>query len=193
MPDQSTNRVMHHSNVSNDNILTHVYSIPSLKLTNANRIMNKLDELFLIVSAGSFDLVCITESWLSPQVPDSAVRMPDFVLYRRDRVDGIGGGVMFYIRSSIYSKSVHPDIGATNDFEVLWVLMRPKCLPRPLSVIIVVVAPPWYDVSTRRCLSNYLMAGIYFFSRRFTNAGFFVVGDYNQLDTSFLDKRLRFK
>ena len=163
-------------------------------LTNANRIINKLDELFLIYSTDS-DVMCITESWLSPQVPDSAVRMPDFVLHRRDRTDGIGGGVMCYVRSSIYSKAVQPDVSAVNDFEVLWVLTRPKCLPRPLSVIIFVVvyAPPWYDVSTRRELSNYIMAGIYFFSSKFTNAGFFVVGDYNQLDTTFLEKRLRFK
>ena len=62
-----------------------------------------------------------------------------------------------------------------------------------MIIIIVVYAPPWYDVSTRRELSNYIMTGIYFFSSKFTNAGFFVVGDYNQLDTSFLEKRLRFK
>ncbi len=36
--------------------------IPSLLLTNANRILNKLDELSLLLSSESIDIVAVTET-----------------------------------------------------------------------------------------------------------------------------------
>ena len=78
---------------------TKPFSIPSLLLTNANRIINKLDELYLLTTRFSPDIICISESWLSSDVPDGMCNLSDYILYRRDRVDRIGGGVMCYVRS----------------------------------------------------------------------------------------------
>ena len=45
---------------------------------------------------------------MSPDVPDSVCNLSDYVLYRRDRVDRIGGGVMCYVRSCLNSRVVEP-------------------------------------------------------------------------------------
>ena len=62
-----------------DTALSHVNrissppSLPSMLLTNANRVLNKLDELYVLVSKFKIDIICITESWLDANTPDSVI------------------------------------------------------------------------------------------------------------------------
>lgn len=43
----------------------------------------------------------MSETWLKPGISDDLVRLPGYTLYRCDRVDRAGGGVGFFICSSI--------------------------------------------------------------------------------------------
>lgn len=45
--------------------------------------------------------ICLFETWLRLEVPDSMVRISGYNLVRNDRVGRRGGGVAFYIRDSI--------------------------------------------------------------------------------------------
>jgi len=56
-------------------------------------MVNKLDELFAVVSANSFEIVVITESWLCSQICDELIRIPGYVTYRKDRSNNQRGGV----------------------------------------------------------------------------------------------------
>ena len=78
------------------------YQVPSLLLTNANRIFNKLDELSILLKSKSFDIVAITETWLSDDIPDSVVHVNEYSVFRQDRNGAIGGGVMCYISKNIF-------------------------------------------------------------------------------------------
>ena len=109
--------------------------MPSLLLTNANRVINKLDDLHLITLHYQIDIIAITETWLTGNIVNSAVALPNFTIFRRDRKHGIGGGVMCYTADFIWTRVL--DLAASNedDFEIFWVLLRPRLLPRPLSAL----------------------------------------------------------
>ena len=166
--------------------------LPSLLLTNANHVLNKLDELYLLVAGTNpaLDIISITESWLSPDIPNSLCDLPDFTIFRRDRKDGLGGGVMCYARDNLNGRVIEPQVPDNIDLEVLWVSMRPKVLPRPLGLLLVVTVycPPWYDAGRRNSLRSYISNGLDWFASTHPNAGFLVVGDFNSLDTTFLTK-----
>jgi hypothetical protein len=49
--------------------------LPSLFLSNSRSLVNKIDELSGTVSSLSLDIVVITETWLSPNVSNSAINL----------------------------------------------------------------------------------------------------------------------
>ena len=95
------------------------YDIPSLFLTNAHRILNKLDELSLLLSSEPIDIVAVTEIWLSDEIPDSVVSMNGYVLIRSDRSTGIGGGMMCYISNRFVVCQLNLSTKNDQDFEIL--------------------------------------------------------------------------
>ena len=139
-------------------------ALPSILLTNANRVLNKIDELYLLTKNCPIDIICITESWLDDGVPNCLCDLPEYRLFRKDRMTGPGGGVMCYVADSLFCDICKPSVVSVYDFEVLWVVLRPKLLPRPLSVVVlaVVYCPPWYTVDLKRGLSSYITACIDF-------------------------------
>ena len=70
-------------------------------LTNACHITNKIDELYGVVTNNNLEVVMVTESWLSPTIPDSAMTIGnEYTMFRRDRSTP-GGGVLAYVHQSI--------------------------------------------------------------------------------------------
>ena len=61
------------------------------------------------------DIVCITETWLSNEIPNVAIALKDFTLFRKDR-ERRGGGIA-----------------------TLWLQIRPCRLPRAVSSILIAV------------------------------------------------------
>ena len=179
--------------------------VPSIYLSNCNHVLNKLDELFILTTntALQLDIICLTETWLDANTPDSVCQLPDFHLYRKDRSTGLGGGVLCYVRNNIVAQRVERsadsdlaiDTFKINDFEVLWLILRPRLLPRPCSQLIVVTVycPPWYEVGRKKALSKYITDELDRLARLHPNAGFVVVGDFNTLDTSFFARHHDFK
>lgn len=169
--------------------------IPSLLLSNVNHVLNKLDELFLLVSEYSFDIIAITESWLTEHVPDSLVTLRNYTLFRRDRTSGAGGGIMCYIRNDITAHFLDLADANANDFEIIWLSLRPSYLPRPLSCIILAIlyCPPWYSVPVCKELSKYIVSCVDKLSRKYPDPCFLITGDFNSLDCNLLNKYLHFK
>ena len=135
--------------------------LPSIFLSNVNHVLNKLDELHALVEIYKFDVVCITESWLNESVPNHLCDFGDYSIFRRDRTSGLGGGVLCYVGNSIQSLQINPVLCKEfdNDFEIIWVLLRPYILPRPLSCVILanVYVPPWYNAELCRLLKSYII------------------------------------
>ena len=166
--------------------------MPSIMLTNANRILNKLNELSILCHSYKPAIIAICETWLSSEISDNHVLLYNYRIFRRDRTERIGGGVMFYIRNDI--RSWRLDNLDTDRHEVLWVALRPKILPRPFSLLIlcIVYCPPWYNVDLKMNLTSYLTTTIDNIYRKYPNAAFIVCGDFNSYNTDFIVQRFHF-
>ena len=62
--------------------------------------LSKIDELRAMVSIQHPHIVCVVESWLSPDILDNELQINDYQLVRLDR-DGNGGGVLMYVHTLI--------------------------------------------------------------------------------------------
>ena len=113
------------SNISNP------FQLPSVLVSNANHLLNKVDDLYSIVTSHEVDVVCITESWLDSSTPNTLCTIGNYEIYRKDRLCGLGGGVICYVSSAIQSYMVSPRVNVANniDVEMIWILLKPKILP----------------------------------------------------------------
>lgn len=72
----------------------------SLSHINARSIISGLDIFRDYFSTNSYDVIGVTETWLTPGVVDEAVALDGYALVRLDRDDGRrGGGVALYIKN----------------------------------------------------------------------------------------------
>ncbi len=143
----------------------HSPPLPSILLANVQSLENNMDDLRARISfqrdIRDCNILCLTETWLTPTVPDTAVTPSDnFSVLRMDRTAEAGktkgGGGCFMINKkwcdprniSILSCSCSPHL------EHLSIICRPFYLPWEFSSIVVtsVYIPPQADTSL--ALSN---------------------------------------
>ena len=154
-------------------------SVPPLLLSNSPLLVNKNDELSSIVSNLLADNVVITETWLTPNVDSAVINLNGFSTFRRDREDGRrGGGVCVYVKNCL--PVIHLTDLSNPELESLWLLIKPRRLPRSINSIILkaLYHPPNRD---DRAMSSYLTEC---FDRALTgNPGTtgILTGDFNQL------------
>ena len=67
---------------------------------NTRSLLPKIDELRLSRASCRPDVVCIVETWLSDEIADCEIDIPDFCITRLDR-NRHGGGIAFYVRSCL--------------------------------------------------------------------------------------------
>ena len=80
--------------------------------------MNKIDELELYIVEEKPDLICITESWTNETIGDAEINFSGYTLFRKDRKNRVGGGVLLYVRNNI--KAVHRTDLENEVCEVVW-------------------------------------------------------------------------
>nr|CAI5862851.1 unnamed protein product [Callosobruchus analis] len=73
---------------------------------NIRSILNKIEDLKEYLINSDFDIFCISESWLCKDVSDLAVNIEGYKVYRQDREQGRGGGVMIYVKNCYYIKHI---------------------------------------------------------------------------------------
>ncbi len=129
----------------------HSPPLPSILLANVQSLENKMDDLRARISfqrdIRDCNIICLSETWLTPSVPDTAVTPSDnFSVLRMDRIaeagKSKGGGVCFMtnkewcdprnISSLLRSCSPH--------LEHLSIICRPFYLPREFSAVIATAA-----------------------------------------------------
>ena len=116
--------------------------LPAIVLSNVRSLNNKTDELFHLLNfkreLRDSSVLCFTETWLKPDMPNAAVTPPGFTVCRLDRVAELsgkreGGGVCFMINNrwcsdfSVVSQSCSPVL------EHLAINCRPYYSPREFS------------------------------------------------------------
>ena len=88
---------------------------------NINRLYNKLNNDRDLLQFYRFDILPITETWLTSNVIDNEIHIDGYSLYRKDRIsptEKSGGGCFIYVRNNlVYNEQ---DI-ASNNSECIWI------------------------------------------------------------------------
>ena len=140
--------------------------LPSFLISNVRSLVSKVDELATVALVNDVDMICITETWLSSSIPDSLISLPNFVLFRNDRTFSSGGGVCIYINNYITCRRLedfeNPSI------ESLWLSVRPRRLPRSISIILLAVIyhSTSSDFNENSDLYSHIQSNILIFSVR---------------------------
>jgi hypothetical protein len=71
----------------------------------------------------NFDIICMSESWLKPTIPDSDFKLDNFNgPHRLDRPEGKAGGVVVWVRNTIVTKRIKS--WEKKGLELLWLELR---------------------------------------------------------------------
>ncbi len=164
--------------------------LPTILLANVQSLDNKLCELRAHISyqreTRDCCVICLTETWMSAMVPDSAIELTGFSVHRSDRTKELtgksrGGGVCFYINNSwCNERNIHSIKSfCSPDLEFHTLLCRPFWLPRDFTAIIItaVYIPP--QANTDQALKE-LYRNISEQETEHPDAAFVITGDFNK-------------
>ncbi len=168
----------------------HSPPLPSILLANVQSLENKMDDLRARISfqrdIRDCNILCLTETWLTPSVPDTTATPSDnFSVLRMDRTAEAGktkgGGVCFMINKkwcdprniSILSRSCSPHL------ENLSIICRPFYLPREFPAIIAtaVYIPPQADTGLALSKLHDEISG---YINKHPDAASIIAGDFNK-------------
>ncbi len=163
--------------------------LPTILVANVQLLNNKLCELRARISyqreTRDCCVICLTETWMSAMVPDSAIELTGFSVHRSDRMKELtgkcrGGGICFYINNSwCDERNIHSIISfCSPDLEFHMLLCRPFWLPREFTAIIItaIYIPP--QAKTDQALKE-LYGNISEQETAYPDAAFVVTGDFN--------------
>ena len=118
------------------------YNLRKLLFTNPRSIVSKINELDEIIKLNNISLICITESWLTGNIPESCVTLEGFTTDRSDREGRKGGGICAWIKTDTTSSEVSRHL--CDDYESLWLRARPARLPRALLIRVIYLKTKTY-------------------------------------------------
>lgn len=168
-------------------------NLPSFLLCNTRSAYNKFDELSITILDHDIDVCAITETWFKHDLPSKVVTIPGFTMFAKSRLDRNGGGVAIYAKHHL-NPSLPKDIVVPTNLEVVWIKLRPQRLPRSITCIFcAVIYYPQPDHSVETQLTEHIITTMDELSTDHPDAGFVILGDFNQLNTDPLltDQRYR--
>ena len=68
---------------------------------NASSIINKKNELNIMVDYITSHIIGITESWANNDITDAELGLEGYAMFRKDIMERRGGGVLLYIKDTI--------------------------------------------------------------------------------------------
>ena len=86
---------------------------------NARSIINKKNELDIMVDEIKPHIIGITESWANNDITDAELGLEGYVMFTKDRMGKRGGGVLLYIKETIpaYEVQLHEEADCN---EAIW-------------------------------------------------------------------------
>lgn len=121
----------------------------NIAFTNVRSIIPKRDAFCSFIEDVSADIILLTETWLNEDINDSEI-FPvnlNLTLYRRDRSNPRGGGILIAVKNCFSSSLIFHD----GDLELTWVLVYNTNVK---SVFGVCYRPPDHPTSFCSCLCS---------------------------------------
>ena len=79
----------------------------TLLYTNAQSLVNKMNEMKVVVTINNPDIIIVTETWTNESIADAHLNIEGYdIIERSDRNDthmGRGGGILVYAKKSLYA------------------------------------------------------------------------------------------
>ena len=104
---------------------------------NARSIINKKNELNIMVDEIKPHIIGITESWANNDITDAEMGLEGYVMFRKDRIGRRGGGVLLYIKETIPAYEVQLKEEADCN-EAIWckLVTGPQQLPLESYIVV---------------------------------------------------------
>jgi hypothetical protein len=148
---------------------------------NARSINNKLSDLHYLLYAKSFDVICITESWLNNNVVAGLIDPEcQYTVLRCDRHDRRGGGVCFLINKHL--NVIQVPIG--NYFPNIEALCVDVYCNDNCVRLLGVYRPPGFDAASVLYMQDLVDCMLKFVPHK---NPCYIVGDFNCPNINWLD------
>ena len=131
----------------------------------------------------SVDIALVVETWFKAKHSDAEISIPGYTLYRRDRVGKRkGGGLCAYVKSGISCSVLNLEQN-NQEIEIMWLAL--SC--SSYSIIVCVCYHPPTPVYHTAEFVDLLKNNIDAVADKHTADFIFLCGDFNSLDTNFID------
>lgn len=102
---------------------THINKNKTLSVAHLNvrSLYTGFNEFQNLIIENNYDVVAVTETWLTNNIPSHTVNVNGYNFVRKDRNGSRGGGVAFYVKDHINFKVISLDIQNSNEIENLWI------------------------------------------------------------------------
>nr|CAI5829371.1 unnamed protein product [Callosobruchus analis] len=133
---------------------------------NVRSLLNRFNE-FKQQVFNKYDIIAVTETWLTDNIADSAISIVGYKIFRYDRLSR-GGGVAVYVKTNIKAVLIKIDI---NTIEQLWVRI---CAKNEMIAFGILYRPPSFPVNNFIHILEETIAHLYP-----TYPGIIIAGDLN--------------
>lgn len=142
----------------------------SVLYTNIRSLMRNRDDLCSLIDSCSADIIFLTETWLSAKVPSYELfaRHKQYTVYRGDRLNRTGGGVLIALSDALIASPVH----ISSNLEALW--LKAECSYNSLILGVCYRSP-----SLCGTFVNDLHDSLNLIFTRFPKTPVFLLGDFN--------------
>ena len=128
------------SNLKDAELYSALPSERGFKLASLNifKLTTHMDKLRILLANNDIDIISINETKLDEVISDNEVSIPGYDIIRRDRLSNGGGGICFYVRSSI-EYSLRNDLSEETLENLCLEIRKPKSKP---FVVVTWYRPP---------------------------------------------------
>ena len=144
--------------------MNHSHDNLSVIHLNIRSLLSHFIELRRAAYINDFDVITLSETWLSPTDPDAALSLTGYDLIRLDRRNAIhrSGGVAIYVKSNIkYSKLESQEVPGTGSLEAVGILIykhHGSALSQPIAIVSIYRPPQCPHVSFFESLEFLLLS-----------------------------------
>ena len=140
----------------------------SIAHLNINGLYPKLNQIEVLLEETAIDIFAISETHLHSGISDDEIKIKDYEILRRDRVNNAGwGGVLIYHKESLHGIEFKTNV---NDLEMVWL----ECTVRSQKILISCLYKPPRNKATFLDKFDQIIGNI---NEKRTN--FVILGDFN--------------
>lgn len=136
---------------------------------NAQSFLAHKDEINLLINERETDILCVSETWLIPEILDEHISIPGYVSYRCDK--GRGGGVCVFVKNIFKVTRIEVNIERPTGIEDIWLGVQSNNLPT------VVIGCMYRHPKSLSTTFDYIIDILDFVMLR--NKMFYLLGDFN--------------